>query len=584
MGSVSVVTTSATELDPNFAKNKASGRPRINLPVNGINALALIDTGSNYTLISTSLYQRLPKLTPLTAAPRLLSVTGHDLHTTGSCVVKLASLPVQAIVTDGLPTDVLIGMDLLRFCLLDFSNRVVSIGTDKFTMDLSPERYQFASAVSLVPKAPSTVVQVILDQYRSIFSNKETSVQVASSLPAAKIETTCDTPIRQQGYRIPLAKRVKVEECVGEMLKDGVIRPSDSPWASPITLVPKKDGSTRFCVDYRKLNSVTRRDAHPLPHIQDVFDSLKGAKVFSTLDLKTGYWQIPMSESAISKTAFTCHLGLFEFTRMPFGLTNAPAIFQRAMNKALTGLIGKCCMVYIDDIVVFSRNTQEHARHLQQVFERLKQAGLQLKPSKCHFEVPEIELLGFVVSTDGIRPQNAKVVAIADLAPPTDVKAVRSFLGMVGYYRQSVERFATLSLPLTDLTKSKQPFIWGEEQQQAFDALKQALITAPILAHPDTSKPYTLYTDASNKAIGAILVQKDNEGVERVIAYLSHKLSGAQLRWPTIEKEAFGVVYALKKFHPYLWGAIFEIHTDHKPLKSLFTAEIRNTKLQRWAI
>jgi len=196
----------------------------------------------------------------------------------------------------------------------------------------------------------------------------------------------------------------------------------------------------------------------------------------------------------------------------------------------------------------------------------------------------EIELLGYTVSAQGIKPQINKIRAIRDLLPPIDVKGVRSFLGMAGYYRQCIENFATLSLPLTELTKARQPFVWGPEQQQAFDYLKEALITAPILAHPDTSKPYTLYTDASNLAVGAILVQTDDQGIERVIAYLSHTLSGPQLRWPIIEKEAFAVIFALKKLHPYLWGAQFEIHTDHKPLKSLFSAEIRNTKLQRWAI
>lgn len=329
---------------------------------------------------------------------------------------------------------------------------------------------------------------------------------------------------------------------------------------------------------------ITKKDGFPMPYIQDCFDSLQGATIFSTLDLKSGYWQVPMDEESISKTAFTCHLGLFEFTRLPFGLTNAPAIFQRNMTKLLSGLIGTIAMVYIDDIIIYSRTPEEHAKHLEQVLERFRQAGLQLKPSKCHFGLPELDLLGYVVSAKGIRPQPKKIEAIKNLDHPTDVKGVRSFLGVVGYYRQCIPGFAALAMPLTELTKSKQPFIWGPEQQQSFEQLKKALISEPILSHPDPGRPYLLYTDASDKCVGAILVQKDNEGIERVIAYLSHKLSGAQLRWPTIEKEAFGVVYALKKFHPYLWGATFEIHTDHKPLKSLFQSEIKNSKLQRWAI
>ena len=560
------------------------GRPRIRLGVNTGHTTALIDSGSAYTLLSTALYNRLPRITTLYACARLISITGHELVTRGSCYVKLGAQPAQVIVCDDLGVDLLVGADVLQNCVLDFPNHQVTMGDQKYPMITTPEVFSLQPVAHCVPRATTRVVQQIVDAYSAVFSSKDTPTCVAGSLPQATIVTTCNQPIRQQGYRLPLAKRETVEECVGEMLRDGVIRPSSSPWASPITLVPKKDGSTRFCVDYRKLNAVTRKDAHPLPHIQDVFDQLQGATIFSTLDLKSGYWQVPMDPESIPKTAFTCHLGLFEFVRLPFGLTNAPAIFQRAMNKVLSGLIGKCCMVYIDDIVIFSRSSAEHAIHLKAVLARLEQAGLQLKPSKCHFELTEIELLGFVVSAQGIRPLSDKTAAISELSHPTDVKGVRSFLGMVGYYRQCIEGFATLSLPLTELTKTKNPFIWGEEQQASFNQLKMALTTAPVLAHPDPTKPYILYTDASDKAVGAILVQKDLAQVERVIAYISHKLSGTQLSWPTIEKEAFGVVYALKKLHPYLWGASFEIHTDHKPLKSLFSAEIRNTKLQRWAI
>ena len=564
-------------------KHEHVGRPRVCLSVNGIQTTALIDTGSSYTLLSHKLYNRLPRITAIGRAPRLLSITGHELATVGSCHVKLGTFPAQVIICEDLAVDLLLGADVLTHCILDGPGDTFILGDQKYPMDQSPEHFSVQTVQCCMPKASSAVMQQVLTAYASTFTTKDTPVGTAT-LPPAEIHTNCEQPIRQQGYRLPLAKREKVEQCVEEMLRDDVIRPSDSPWASPITLVPKKDGTTRFCVDYRKLNTATRKDAHPLPHIQDIFDQLKGATVFSTLDLKSGYWQIPMDPDSIPKTAFTCHLGLFEFTRMPFGLTNAPAIFQRAMNKVLSGLIGKCCMVYIDDIVIFSQSTKEHASHVEQVLQRIKTAGLQLKLSKCNFELPEIELLGFTVSAQGIRPQRDKVQAISDLVAPTDVKGVRSFLGMVGYYRQCITGFATLALPLTELTKIRQPFIWGPEQQEAFNVLKLALVSSPILAHPDPTRPYTLYTDASDKAIGAILVQTDAHSIERVIAYLSHKLSGTQLRWPTIEKEAFAVVYALKRLHPYLWGAQFEIHTDHKPLKSLFSAEIRNTKLQRWAI
>lgn len=518
-------------------------------------------------------------------APKLKSVTNHELPIRGACVVKIASIPTEVIVCDSLGVDLLIGSNLCKSAIIDFQQGLFRIGDKKYPMNTSPETFQSVSIVTCcIPKSDSDVINNVLEEYHDVFSQKSTPVNVARSLQPAVIDTGNTPPIRQQSYRLPMSKREKAEECISDMLRDGVIRPSDSPWASPITLVPKKDGTTRFCVDYRKLNAVTRKDAHPLPHIQDIFDQVSGASIFSTLDLKSGYWQIPMDESSIPKTAFTCHLGLFEFLRMPFGLSNAPAIFQRVMNKVLSGLIGKCCMVYIDDIVIYSKSEHQHAKHLEQIFERLRQAGLQLKPTKCSFGLKEIELLGYSVSADGIRPLQSRVDAILNLTAPKDVKGVRSFLGMAGYYRQCIPGFATVALPLTELTKHKEPFRWGYEHQDAFDRLKVALTSTPVLAHPDVNRPYTLYTDASDAAVGAILVQVDKNGTERVISYLSHKLSGAQLNWPTIEKEAYGIIYALKKFHAYLWGARFEIHTDHKPLKSLFQSEIKNTKLQRWAI
>ena len=560
------------------------GRPRVHLDVSGTPVTALIDTGSTHTIVNSSLYHKLPRLTPLLPAPRIQSITNHSLPIQGKTTLKICGQAVEVLVCEGLGVDLLVGANLCKATVLDFKNQIFEIGGRIYPITTKPEYLCPLVQATMVPKACSPCIDKVLQQYDSVFSKKDTPLGIAKSLPPAVINTTTTRPIRQRSYRLPFSKRETVETCVEEMLRDGVIRPSDSPWASPITLVPKKDGSTRFCVDYRQLNAVTIQDAHPLPHIQDIFDELKGAQVFSTLDLRSGYWQVPVAEESVPKTAFTCHLGLFEFVRMPFGLTNAPAIFQRAMNKVLSGLIGKICMVYIDDIVIFSNNVEQHAYHLSLVLERLSQAGLQLKPSKCSFELPEIELLGFVVGKNGIQPQAEKVAAIKNLLAPTDQKAVRSFLGMVGYYRQCIPGFANLAFPLTELTKPRQPFIWGQEQQEAFELLKKALITSPILAHPDPSKPYTLYTDASDKAVGAILVQLDGDGIERVIAYASHKLSGAQLHWPVIEKEAYGVVYALKKFHPYLWGAKFEIHTDHKPLKSMFTSEIRNTKVQRWAI
>ena len=296
-------------------------------------------------------------------------------------------------------------------------------------------------------------------------------------------------PIRQHAYRAPLQKKRVINEQIQNMLDEGIIRPSTSPWASPIHLVPKKGGDLRFCVDYRKLNSVTIKDSYPLPLIQDIFDQLEGASVFSTLDLKSGYWQIKVKESDIPKTAFVCHKGLYEFVRMPFGLCNAPAIFQRVMEAVLHDLIGVACFVYLDDVVVFGKTPAEHAHNLSLVFERIQQHNLTLKPSKCKFTRSSVELLGYIISGQGIAPNPSKVDAIKRLPPPTKLSEIRTFLGMAGYYRQVIPRYATLAYPLVRLTKKNEKWIWSDECQKAFDSIKQHLTSEKVLAYPQTDRP-----------------------------------------------------------------------------------------------
>ena len=254
------------------------------------------------------------------------------------------------------------------------------------------------------------------------------------------------------------------------------------------------------------------------------------------------------------------------------------------MDKVLSGLIGKTCLVYLDDIVIFSKNETEHAEHLQEVFDRLREAGLTLKASKCFFGLDCVNLLGYRISKDGIAVDPKKTEAIVKLNPPKTITEIRSFMGMAGYYRQCLPGFAHISEPLVRLTRKHVRFLWGKEQQDAFDTLKAMLVSSHVMAYPQLNKPYKLYTDACDHAVGAILCQDDENGVEKVIQYISHQLSGPQLRWATIEKEAYAVVYAIGKLRPYLYGAQFTIYTDHKPLKSLFTAEMQNTKIQRWAV
>jgi hypothetical protein len=405
----------------------------------------------------------------------------------------------------------------------------------------------------------------------------------AANLPELKIVTE-GRVVSQRPYRTALTKRAVIDEEIDKMLALGVIRPSCSEWASPVTLVPKKDGSTRFCIDYWQLNEVTVKDRYPIPLVADIFDQLAGSTLFSLMDLRSGYWQLPVHEDSIKKTAFVCHRGQFEWLRMPFGLTNAPSIYQRAMNQVLAPLIGKCVMVFIDDIVVYSQDPADHESHLDQVLQLLGDAGLTVKGEKCSFGRKQIDLLGYVVSADGITAQPQKTAAIRDLPAPTDIGEVRSFLGMAGYYRQLVPEYATLAEPLHRLTRKDVEWTWGGPEQAAFQALKDSLTSTTVMAHPRVNDPYILYTDACDYALGGVLCQEDEDGVERPIQYISASFNSTQRRWAVIEKEAYGVIYCMKKLRAYLLGSEFTVFTDHKPLLSLFTKEMANTKIQRWAV
>ena len=396
------------------------------------------------------------------------------------------------------------------------------------------------------------------------------------------INTGDAQPIRQATRRVPLPCQGKVQELLEDMLAKNIISPSKSPWASPVVLVRKKDGSVRFCVDYRKINEVTRKDAYPLPRVDDTLDTLSGSVWFSTLDLRSGYWQVEVDPSDREKTAFCTQQGLFEFNVMPFGLCNAPATFQRLMNLVLAGIQWQSCLVYIDDIIIFGKTFDQHLHNLQQVLDRLRQAGLKLHPRKCHFLQHEVTFLGHVVSQKGVSPDPNKTSKVAQWPTPKSAKEVQQFLGLANYYRKFIKNFAGMARPLHRLTEKGVPFLWTDQCHDCFSTLKSLLISAPILALPNWSRPFIVDTDASDQAIGAVLSQTNERGEEQVIAYASRCLSKSERNYCVTRRELLAVVTFLQHFKQYLLGNPFMIRSDHGALTWLQTFKEPEGQLARW--
>ena len=386
----------------------------------------------------------------------------------------------------------------------------------------------------------------------------------------------------------------EVKAHIQEMLDLGAIRPSNSPWASAIVLVRKKDGRLRFCIDLRRLNNRTVKDAYSLPRIESILDSLGGAQIFTTLDLKAGYWQVEMAEECKAYTAFACGpLGFYECDTMPFGATNAPATFQRLMHDCLGDLNMKWCIVYLDDIIVFSDTKEEHLKRLEAVFQKLMAAGLKLKPTKCFFFKDEIEYLGHVVSGKGISTNPKKIEAVTKWPTPKTVYDVRSFLGFVGYYRRFIKNFSKITKPIREVitglenqskrAAKKTHIEWTDIADSAFETLKTMCVNTPILAYPDYQLPFTLHTDSSTDGLGAVLYQKQN-GKQRVIAYASRSVSKAESNYPAHKLEFLALKWAVcEKFHEYLYGTKpFEVFTDNNPLTYVLTSAKLDACGQRW--
>lgn len=452
-----------------------------------------------------------------------------------------------------------------------------------------------ATDLSALSEEEQNSVRSLLYKYRSVFSAHDGDLG-CTNLISHDIPLLDETPVRQRYRRIPPSEYEAVKAHISQLLETRVIRESSSPYASPIVLVKKKDGSLRLCVDYRQLNSKTRKDAFPLPRIEESLDALCGARWFSTLDLASGYNQVPVTEKDKGKTAFCTPFGLFEWNRMPFGLCNAPSTFQRLMERMFGAQHCQSLLLYLDDVVVFSSTVAEQVQRLDAVLARLGQEGLKVKLEKCSFFQPKVSYLGHVISGEGVSTDPHKIEAVANWQRPNHPSELRSFLGFCSYYRRFVEGFAKLAAPLHRLvaelagSKTKKgsgqslASAWTEEREQSFQALKKKLVTAPVLAYADFSKPFILEVDASHSGLGAVLSQ-EQAGTVRPIAYASRGLRPTERKmdnYSSMKLEFLALKWAMtEKFREYLLGQKCTVYTDNNPLSHLATAKLGATE-QRW--
>ncbi|KAL0560765.1 hypothetical protein IC582_001178 [Cucumis melo] len=578
------------------------------LPVLGHYALVLFDSGSSHSFISSAFvsHARL-EVEPLHHVLSVSTPSGECMlskEKVKACQIEIAShvIEVTLMVLDMLDFDVILGMDWLavNHASIDCSRKEVtfnppSMASFKFKGGGSKSLPQVISAI----RASKLLSQGTWGILASVVDTREADVSLSSEPvvrdypdvfpeelpglpPHREVEFAIElepgtVPISRAPYRMAPAELKELKVQLQELLDKGFIRPSVSPWGAPVLFVKKKDGSMRLCIDYRELNKVTIKNRYPLPRIDDLFDQLQGATVFSKIDLRSGYHQLRIKDEDVPKTAFRSRYGHYEFIVMSFGLTNAPAVFMDLMNRVFREFLDTFVIVFIDDILIYSKTEAEHEEHLRMVLQTLRDNKLYAKFSKCEFWLKQVSFLGHVVSKDGVSVDPAKIEAVTGWTRPSTVSEVRSFLGLAGYYRRFVDNFSRIATPLTQLTRKGAPFVWSKACEDSFQTLKQKLVTAPVLTVPDGSGSFVIYSDASKKGLGCVLMQQG-----KVVAYASRQLKSHEQNYPTHDLELAAVVFALKIWRHYLYGEKIQIFTDHKSLKYFFTQKELNMRQRRW--
>ncbi|KAI3717497.1 hypothetical protein L1987_69148 [Smallanthus sonchifolius] len=576
--------------------------------VNNVYASILFDTGADKSFVSTKLEPLLGKCASVLEPPYTVELADGKL-TYVRTVVRGCTLTLNdhPFIFDLIPMtlgsfDIVVGMDwlsgnnaeivcsekLIRIPLP--ADEILEILGDKPCRGLkiiscmkarSYLRKQCCAFLAhIVEKKPEnrTIQDIpVIQDFPEVFPD-----DLPGLPPVRQVEFRIDlvpgaNPIAKSPYRLAPSELQELSSQLQELLDKGFIRPSFSPWGAPVLFVKKKDGTFRMCIDYRELNKLTTKNRYPLPRIDDLFDQLQGATCFSKIDLRSGYHQLRVHDDEIPKTTFRTRYGHYEFVVMPFGLTNAPAVFMDLMNRVCRPYLDQFVIVFIDDILIYSRTAKEHENHLRQILELLKKENLYAKFSKCEFWLKEVHFLGHVINEKGIHVDPSKIEAIKNWSTPKTPSEIRSFLGLAGYYRRFISNFSKVALPLTTLTQKDKPFVWEQKQEDAFQLLQQKLCDSPILSLPDGNDDFVVYCDASNQGLGCVLMQRG-----KVIAYASRQLKVHERNYTTHDLELGAVVFALKIWRHYLYGTKCVIFTDHKSLQHILDQKDLNMRQRRW--
>lgn len=568
------------------------------MKISDIHLNGLLDTGSSATIIGKGCHNSLLEAgfkLETEALPRFLAASGQELESIGVIHLPLTfqneTHVLKTFIVPDVKHDLILGMDFWQiFGLLPKNLLSVAFHKDvklPYTAGLEQKSTEVLCSYDHLSNWQKVVADDMMSQFQEISYEKRGLGR--TSLIVHSIDTGDADPIRQRYYRMSPEKQRTLMEQLDEMLQQDVVEPCESPWSSPVLLTPKKNGELRFCLDSRKLNAITKKDAYSLPYISEILDNLRDAKYLSSIDLSKSFWQILIKEEDRQKTAFYIpNRGTFQFKCMPFGLTNAPATQQRLVDALFYGPeFEHRVFVFVDDVIIISNTFQLHMSLLTRVLNKLKSANLTINYDKCMFFRTKLKYLGYVVDSNGLQADPEKVESIVNYPTPTNRKEVRRFIGTASWYRRFIPNFSSLSAPLNKLTsqgKKAPPFLWTPETNKAFQELKECLVSAPILSCPDYSKPFEVHTDASDFGIGAVLTQTLN-GQEKVIAYMSKSLSHQERNYSATEREALAVLTAIEHWRCYLENGLkFTIYTDHSSLKWFLNLNNPTGRLARWGV